>query len=352
MTAVPRATPRAKGSPRPSRVGLAGALVSLVALAAVIWWAVRQPAPELPSSAGALLALAGAVGLYGVATALRAERWQWLLVRRRARPARADTYGLTTVGYMANNVLPARAGDVLRVVLLAPRAGTSRRTVIGTLVAERVLDVVVLLLLFVVLAYGVLRGIDAPDERPLLVVFAAAVVLAAVCAAVWAFARGSSRYRRAVDFLRPLAAATLDVRGRYGAALVALTLAIWLFEATTYLAVGEAVGLGLDPLEALYLVAVASVFVLIPSGPGYAGTLDAAVVFGVRAVGGSGQEAVSYLILLRVVLLIPITVVGLVVLIARYGGWSRLRAARAERLEPEPEQTPTAREPAAGAVGR
>ena len=58
---------------------------------------------------------------------------------------------------MGNNVLPARAGDAVRVVLMAPRADASKRTVVGTLVAERLLDVGVLLVLFVVVGYGAAR---------------------------------------------------------------------------------------------------------------------------------------------------------------------------------------------------
>ena len=60
-------------------------------------------------------------------------------------------------------------------------------------------------------------------------------------------------------------------------------------------------------LEGLYLVALASVFALIPSGPGYAGTQDAATVIGIKAIGGTGSTAVSYLVMLRFALLVPIT---------------------------------------------
>ena len=60
---------------------------------------------------------------------MRAERWQRLLEDEGATPHRADTYALTVVGYMGNNILPARAGDAIRVVLMAPRAQTSKRTV-------------------------------------------------------------------------------------------------------------------------------------------------------------------------------------------------------------------------------
>ena len=82
-------------------------------------------------------------------------------------------------------------------------------------------------------------------------------------------------------------------------------------------------------LDGLYLVSLASVFALIPSGPGYAGTQDAAVAIGIKAIGGTSATAVSYLVMLRFALLVPITIVGFVLLAVRYGGLARLRTARA-----------------------
>jgi glycosyltransferase 2 family protein len=322
--------PRGRGS-APRLVGIA---VSAISLAAVVWWASRQPAPSFPSSPGELWALAGAVGVYAVATALRSERWLGLLRHDGAEASRTDCYALTLVGFMGNNVLPLRAGDVMRVYLMAPRARTTVRNVIGTLIAERLLDVVVLLGLFFILAYGVLRGIDTPSETALGA--AAAVMLAGVVVAAVAlpFARRTGRGRRVIDFLRPLATATRDLRGSHGAAMVAVTLSIWLAEGGCYLLVGRSVGLDMTPIQALYLIALASVFLLIPSGPGYVGTLDAAVVFGVRAIGGTGSEAVSYLLMLRFVLLVPITAAGLATLVLRYGGPGAWRSAQAQAVGP------------------
>ena len=78
------------------------------------------------------------------------------------------------------------------------------------------------------------------------------------------------------------------------------------------------------------VVALANLFSLIPAAPGYVGTFDAAVVFAVKAVSGHAVSAVSYLLLLRFVLFIPVSLAGLALLWVRYGGWSRLRAARAQ----------------------
>ena len=90
-------------------------------------------------------------------------------------------------------------------------------------------------------------------------------------------------------------------------------------------------------LEGLYLVALASVFALIPSGPGYAGTQDAATVIGIKAIGGTGATAVSYLVMLRFVLLVPITVVGLLLLAFRYGGFARAAGGARVRRRPSRE---------------
>lgn len=315
---------------RSSRLRVLGAGVSLVSLGAVVWWAVHQPAPTWPTSRHDVAALVGAVLVYAVGLGLRAERWRLLLRRNGAEASRAETQSLNLVGYMGNNVLPARGGDVLRVALLSPRAEAGTRTVIGTLVAERVLDVATLGLLFVVLAYGVLRGIDTPGTGALAIVLAVVAGLGALALAALALGRHRPWVARLRTLLTPLAAATLRLRGRHGALMAALTLVIWFLEAVTWYLVGHATALDPSPIQALYLVAVASVFVLIPSGPGYAGTLDAAIVFGVRAIGAAGAVAVSYLVLLRFVLLAPVTIAGLVVLLVRHGGLARLRRARVE----------------------
>jgi glycosyltransferase 2 family protein len=311
------------------RVRAVGLTVSLVSLAGVVWWVTRQPTPSLPSGPAEVGALLGSVAAYVVATLLRGERWYWLLRQGGGEASRIDAYCLVAVGYMGNNVLPVRGGDAIRIYLQAPRARMGIRQVIGTLLAERLLDVATLLTLFAVLAYGVLHGIEAPDATRLGLIAAAAGGVAALTAAGIYVMRHHPLVRRALGFVGPMTVATRELRGTHGVSMLGLTLVIWTAEAATYMASAAAVGLGMTPIEALYVVALISVFLLIPSGPGYLGTLDAAILFGARAVGATGSEAVSYLITLRFVLLVPITLAGLALLIARYGGWSRARARRA-----------------------
>jgi hypothetical protein len=75
-------------------------------------------------------------------------------------------------------------------------------------------------------------------------------------------------------------------------------------------------------------MALTNLFALIPAAPGYVGTFDAAVIFACNSLDASGSDALAYLVMLRFVLFVPITVVGLAFLVSHYGGWSRFRAAR------------------------
>jgi glycosyltransferase 2 family protein len=308
------------------RFALIQALVSLIALGAVIWWAAHQEAPELPSGAGDIAWLGAALGLYMVATLLRGERWHHILALARVKARRSDCYALTTVGYMGNNVLPARAGEALRVVLLSNRCDGSKRTLLGTVVAERLLDVIALATIFVVVVYGVLSSTVLPTDRPLLVAGLGLVLVMLGAVGVWIMRRHHV-FERARDWLRPLADAPRALVGGAGVVLLGATFVLWATEAAVYLAVARSVDLNISASGALYLVALTNFFAALPAAPGSIGTFDAAVVFGADRLGASGSAALSYLLLLRFVLYVPITVVGFVVLVTRYGGWSRLRSA-------------------------
>jgi uncharacterized protein (TIRG00374 family) len=308
------------------RFALIQALVSLIALGAVIWWASNQDAPKLPHGTAAYAWLAAALGLYAVATLLRSERWHQILHLVDVHPKRADTYSLTCVGYMGNNVLPARAGDVLKVVLLSKRTDAGKRELLGTMVAERILDAIALAVIFAVVAFGILRDAEIPSDRPFLI-GGIALALFAVAVVAFEIARRKGMLGRVRDFLAPLAGAPRALLSWMGVVLLAASFLIWGTEASVYLAVAHATGLDISAMGALYLMALANLFAMLPAAPGYVGTFDAAVIFGVKAIGGTESAALPYLLLLRFILFVPITVVGLVLLVVRYGGWSRVRTA-------------------------
>ena len=320
------------------RFALIQALVSVVALAAVVWWAAKQESPKFPSGAEAIEWLVAAVVLYAVATLMRGERWHWILQVTGVRTHRSDCYLLTTVGYMGNNVLPARAGEALKVVLMSQRCEASKRTLLGSVVAERILDLIALATIFVVVVYVALSSDVLPTDRPLLVAGIGVVLLVLAAIGLWVLRRHHV-FERARDWLRPLADAPRALVSREGALLLAGTFVLWAVEAAVYLAVARSIELDFSVTGALYLVALTNFVAALPAAPGSIGTFDAAVAFGARRLGASGSMAVTYMLLLRFILYIPITVVGLVIMVTRYGGWSRLRSAVRLSAEAEAEAT-------------
>jgi uncharacterized membrane protein YbhN (UPF0104 family) len=144
---------------------------------------------------------------------------------------------------------------------------------------------------------------------------------------------------RAREWMRPMADAPRALLSRAGLVLLAVTFVLWTCESTVYWTVARSVDVHFSITGALYLVALTNFVAALPAAPGSIGTFDAAVVFGARRLGATGSEALSYLILLRFVLYVPITLVGFLLLVTRYGGWSRLR--QAVRLETKAEAEAT-----------
>ncbi len=303
-------------------------LLWVLPLAAVVWWAVGQPPPQLPDSTGAVLALVGAIAVYAVATLGRAERWHQILRDADIHADRRDSWALVPVGYMGNNVLPARGGEVLRVFLLGSRTQASKRAILGTVLAERVLDAVALGVIMLVVAFNLLSSIQLPSANVLLLIAGVLAFLSAV--GVVALLRSPTLAARLSAALKPLLRPCRQLLSARGAALLALTVGIWGLEAAVYIVVGESVSLHLGLSGGLSVVAFSNLAALVPAAPGYLGTYDAAVGFAVKAALSVGAAVLlAYILLLRFVLFVPITLAGLVLLFARYGGLSRLRAARA-----------------------
>jgi len=98
--------------PPGSRTRLAGLGLSALCLLGVGYWALQQPAPQIPTDARGISLLMGAVAFYALATLVRGERWLELMRHGGAEPSRADAYALTAVGYMGNNLL--RLGPATR----------------------------------------------------------------------------------------------------------------------------------------------------------------------------------------------------------------------------------------------
>jgi len=314
---------------RPAARRLVGPVVSIVSIVAVGWWAQHQQTPRWPTGGSGLLLLALAVLVYAGVTAVRGVRWHAILRRAGVQASMADTQALVVVGYMGNTVLPARGGELLRVFFMGERTGCRRMTILGTIVAERLLDI--LALLGMVGLLGIVTATGAGGARLSLTAAIALLVLALASLAGWRLSR-TGRLRGLSARVASLTLASRNLLSAQGVALALLTAVVWMGEGCSYWLVGRALAIHLDFLQAYFLVVLSSLAAIIPAAPGYAGTYDAAIQFGLGAQHVYGGPAIAFGLLVRLVVFVPITVAGLIVMALRYGGlaWlGRIRRARA-----------------------
>ena len=320
-----RADRRLSGKARTRLLGWAGVAFSLV----FAYLAFRDV--DLDSLGDALrsqnylwLLPSGAVLAAGVL--LRAWRWQ-LLFEPGARPPYPHVLSALMIGYLFNSILPARAGELARVLTLGRRTGASRTQVLATVVLERAFDVLVLVGLLVAAA-PFLPTVDWLTAAAALGAFAfVALVIAAILVRRYGV-RAARVLLHPVGWLPGVDQERVDgmsksfVTGLVGITAsrvtivaLAVTLVSWLVLACSMWLL--LLGTDIDAtfgMALLTLIATNLVLVL-PSSPGALGTFEAAVVVALGAYGVDRAEALSFALVLHALNLFPYLVLGYVAVV-------------------------------------
>jgi uncharacterized protein (TIRG00374 family) len=256
------------------------------------------------------------------------------------------TAGALLVGYLANNVLPARLGEIVRSHDLGERTGLSRSTILGTIVIERVVDtfVVVSIAAVAILVLSV-RGIVA---SAVLAGFALTVLLVIVIAVgiyahrlpgadrLRAFIGRWPRVRHVLVRLRAGLAVASNLRTMAWA--VVLSVASWSFTVLAFAAAAQAVGVEPTMGQAALLAAGTNLATAIPAAPGYVGTFELAAVTIAASVGITREHALAFAVLVHATTLLLTSIGGAIALVA---GGSRARRSLREAI-PAADATPAA----------
>ena len=262
-----------------------------------------------------------AMAAFAAQIAMRAMRWRTLFAHGR-RPAVGPIFAATMIGYLFNNIMPARAGEAARVVALAQRTETPVAEIVGTALVERAYDVFSILIIF----------LCASPWLPHQSWFATAEIVAGVAAVgllavVWVLAVHGDRPLRMMA--RPLSrlpglsqerlereAATLaqglsglrDRRVAIDALLWSLaawmTAALWAW--LVLLAFEPTFGFGAGVL----VTVVIGLAMIIPAPPAAVGVFEAAGIAALAAYGLSRSAALPYALVLHVCNFVPLVVVG------------------------------------------
>ena len=265
-----------------------------------------------------------AAALYLAIFPLRGLRWSVLLksVKPVPVPLASEVFVL---GAMANNVLPARLGDVARAYVLSRRAKLPATTTFSNVLLERVIDgITVVGLLVAVLLL-------APPEASWVhsVGYAMALLFTGALGVALALAFNQRLALRTAAFcLRPLPDGLankvhrrlellVDGLGvlksaRSTAAALGLSVAIWLLEVGVYALVQQALGTQIPASGLVLVMAVLTLGLTAPSAPGFVGVFEGLIIAGVGLYGVGAPLAPAFAIAMHVIHYVPVTVLGIV----------------------------------------
>jgi uncharacterized protein (TIRG00374 family) len=322
-------------------------LIATVVGLALLAWAVKgldlgQMGQAIQSADYAWLLPAG-LAMLGM-FALRALRWKLLLSPSReaggegARDVsfRALLSGVL-IGYFGNFALTANAGELVRAFILGQRENRSKSAVLASIVVEKTLDILVLVGLLLLLS----STLTLPWWTELMVALGGLMFLAVTVLLV-VLPRWEARIAAWIDAFGERTSASLAARakqllhnfiigiqfprqGRAVIEVIVLSCLIWPVLAVAFFFIGHSLGFSIAAHAYLLLVALITLGAIIPTLPGQIGTTEFLIVGGLSIFAVDKEQALAFVILLRLIRLLPLSL-GYVSLLRAGLGLSEIKA--------------------------
>lgn len=294
--------------------------------------------------------LAPALALFFVTVSVRCVRWS-VLIRPVGALGPARLFPYVIIGYMANNLLPARAGEIVRAYVLGDRERVSKMGAIGSIAVERLFDGCVLVLML--LGAGAFVGFD--DSRLSAIALVSGVVFALAFAGFYTLTLSEARTRRVMRFLAKVLPSRVEHKAesmvealvvslrsvhdwRTAAAVALLSAVAWTIEAGAYMVAGYGFDMDVGFADYVLLLAASNLVIIIPTFLGGTGPFEWAAKLVLVGSGVAGGVAGAYAIVAHQLIVLPTTVLGLVLLWSYGIGFRRIAA-----IEPSEDATVTAR---------
>ncbi|MEK6941450.1 MAG: lysylphosphatidylglycerol synthase transmembrane domain-containing protein [archaeon] len=251
--------------------------------------------------------------------AIRAKIWQALLSPF-AKVSLKESYNITTIGFLLNNFLPLRAGEIARAFLLDRTKSIGKLKIFSTIIVERIVEGISLVAVFV--AAMLLNGNRSPELVGLMVF--SGVLFAALLLAFVFSGRTKKILKKLFGFsalFREKIAQLFDEMLIGGAALKSglkeniaiwgLSGVLWCINFALYFFVAQSLGIQIGFFELVLVLAVSTLSTIIPSAPGYIGTFEAGFIVSFSAVGLSTIDATSMAVVVHILFFAGTTVLGL-----------------------------------------
>lgn len=277
-----------------------------------VWANVRQANPWL---------LALGFLAYYVSFPIRAVRWTALLANAKidhkhgyAVPGIRGMSEIYVLSWFVNCVVPAKLGDAYRGYLLKKHAGPSFSKTLGTIFAERLLDVVALAILMMLSGLVAFHG-TVPESLRFWYAAGGALAVVGVAGVVGLamFGHGIGRVlpTRARPYFERLqqGVVTSFARGRF-ATLIATTGAIWVLEGVRVWAVANALGIEISVPACLFVALLASLLTTFPVTPAGLGAVESGTILALKLFSVTADKAASVALVDRAIAYWSVIVIG------------------------------------------
>lgn len=276
---------------------------------------------------------------------IRALRWQYLM-RSIKGIGVWSLFSATTIGFMANNLLPARMGEFVRAYVIGNKEEVSITSSFATIIVERIFDMITVLLLAmaVFLLFDLPGGVSEIKDMVkrgaygLMVVIMVAVLflyfLVGYREKCLSVIRGILRpfperlQEQSALFLGSLASGLEIVKGGRPLFMVSLySILTWLVSALPIYIITASFGFWLPFSSALLILILLAFAVSVPSSPGYVGPFHYAVYLGLGFYGIGKEEAIGMAIVMHLSQFVPLVVLGLFLVWREKLSFSKIKGA-------------------------
>lgn len=272
--------------------------------------------------------IASAIVLFYVGYAFRIERWRLMLMKKNSELRWSECAGPLMASVAANNVLPFRAGDILRAFAFNERLGVCVSTSLTSLFVERLLD-----LLMLISFLGIALAYFGMNSSALVEVGGSVLIIAAIVILFLLFF--PSLFRRPAFFISDLIA---NINTLYGvklreeflkifsaldhtssrvtiSKLISWSIIAWIAEGLVFWLVALSIPSISNDLAVWIALPLGTLSTVMPSTPGYLGTFDYFTAESMVAMGNSSAASVAFAFVVHAVLWLPSTLIGGIYLI-------------------------------------
>ena len=275
-----------------------------------------------------------------IAYLLKAQRWLLILKPHDKRYSINNTYPPFFIGFAANNFLPLRIGELVRIYLFARSTESKISFSFSSVFLDRILDGLVLLCLLGFTSFFVIMI----DWIQSVIVVAAIIFVGGISISIFIGRSGNVRLgnfiKRDSSLIRKIDMELGNVRdafkifNNWKRLLIVLlfSFAVWLFEGLMYLLFAIGLGFDISFLHSVFTMCIVNFGILVPASPGYVGTFEFFCIKSLGLFGITNDQALTFAILIHFSQFIALTIMGIISINYMGINWKNVKAISKKRI--------------------